>query len=168
MQDRENKIQEVAKFIGIDCDAELLALAMEQSSKAFMAAHVDKYDDHPGKLRLNEKAGLPRHAGLGESGSVRPYRVQSGPALNSMHSKSVLKGTISLVASLKMAAGGCEQFAAAHQRCLSAAGHVPDLSACLMERLVFVEACGRSEMRATHKQCKPVLEHSRTRHKLGV
>ncbi|MEM7403712.1 MAG: sulfotransferase domain-containing protein [Pseudomonadota bacterium] len=52
----------VCRFMGLEPDAERLAIATHQSSIDFMRAHKTKYDDHPIRLARNVYAGLPSDA----------------------------------------------------------------------------------------------------------
>jgi hypothetical protein len=71
MQDKATSIEKVSKFLGIELDAELKRVTLQQSSLEFMAAHRSKYDEHQLKLCRNEAMGLDRTAGLGNSNQVR-------------------------------------------------------------------------------------------------
>ncbi len=52
-------IRTVANFIGIELDAELLAIVTRQSSLDFMLAHKDKFDDRMMRERSEKMMGLP-------------------------------------------------------------------------------------------------------------
>lgn len=76
VKDKEAYVKHIADFMGIELSEELLNITLEQSSKEFMAAHADKYDEHMLKLARNEACGLPKLAGLHEH-SVGKVRIGS-------------------------------------------------------------------------------------------
>ncbi|MGI9316356.1 MAG: sulfotransferase domain-containing protein [bacterium] len=59
IDDPERSIFRVADFIGIELDAELLAITLEKSSASFMRRHVTKFDDHPLREIMDPVCGLP-------------------------------------------------------------------------------------------------------------
>lgn len=64
VQHKEECVQLVADFLGIEATPQLLQKAMAQSEQAAMAATPSKYDDHPIKLRRNTFMGRPQQAGV--------------------------------------------------------------------------------------------------------
>ena len=57
--DPEATIRRVAAFIGVPLDDELLALALRQSSIAFMLEHKDRFDDRMMRTLSETRCGLP-------------------------------------------------------------------------------------------------------------
>jgi len=53
-------IQQIASFMGIDLDAELLALTLRHTSREFMLQHQDKFDDSMLRQLSEDVADLPR------------------------------------------------------------------------------------------------------------
>ncbi|MEK9820834.1 MAG: sulfotransferase domain-containing protein [Gammaproteobacteria bacterium] len=53
-------IQKIASFMGIDLDAELLALTLRHTSREFMLQHQDKFDDSMLRQLSEDVADLPR------------------------------------------------------------------------------------------------------------
>lgn len=53
-------IQQIASFLGIDLDAELLALTLRHTSREFMLQHQDKFDDSMLRQLSEDVADLPR------------------------------------------------------------------------------------------------------------
>ncbi|PSC71632.1 sulfotransferase [Micractinium conductrix] len=74
--DRHAAVRLIADFLGIGVDdAELQAIAVEQSSIEFMKAHPTKYDEHMLKAAVNGRSGRPADAGMGSGGKVREGRL---------------------------------------------------------------------------------------------
>ena len=59
IRDPEPYIRRIAEFAGIPLDDELLALTLERSSRAWMLAHKDKFDDKLMRELSETKGGLP-------------------------------------------------------------------------------------------------------------
>lgn len=66
-------VEKIACFMGIECDEELMNIAIEQSSKEWMMIHATKYDEHQLKNARNVVCGLDENAGLCEksTGKIR-------------------------------------------------------------------------------------------------
>jgi Sulfotransferase domain len=62
-------IRRFADFIGIPLDDELLELAVERTSRTYMLAHKDRFDDALLRELSETKGGLPRGS---DSAKVRP------------------------------------------------------------------------------------------------
>lgn len=74
-------LKKLAEFLELPYDDDLLDLVEHLSSKEWMAApeNATKFNEHFMKLAVNERAGLPRDAGL-QSGSTGKVRVgKDGP-----------------------------------------------------------------------------------------
>lgn len=70
-EDRAAGVKLIADFLGVGAgDAELQAIAVEQSSIDFMKAHLTKFDEHHFKQAMNVHSGRPQDAGT-TSGKVR-------------------------------------------------------------------------------------------------
>ena len=65
----EDTVRRLAAFAGISLDDELLALTLNNSSRAFMLAHKDRYEDPMMRRLSEERCGLPPG---GDSAKVRP------------------------------------------------------------------------------------------------
>ena len=59
LDDPRGAIVRIADFIDIELDDELLALAVEHSSRAFMLKHQDRFDDAMLRKQSEELVGLP-------------------------------------------------------------------------------------------------------------
>ena len=59
LDDPKRLIESVARFIKIDLDNDLLAIATEKSSADFMSRHSRQFDDHPLREKRNAACGLP-------------------------------------------------------------------------------------------------------------
>jgi hypothetical protein len=64
----EVAVRQVAAFCGIELDAELLALTLEQSSLPFMLQHKDKFDDILMRTASERRCNVPPG---GDSAKVR-------------------------------------------------------------------------------------------------
>jgi len=79
-RDLSATIQRVAEFMGIELDAELLAITEEHASLAFMQRHRDRFDDKLMRERSVTVAGLPADS---DSSKVRTGQVgESGRYLS--------------------------------------------------------------------------------------
>ena len=67
-QDLPGAVHKIAEFLELDCDPDLLALVVRQSSLDFMKAHEDKFDDHMMREALIKHGMLPP-GGRGSTGS---------------------------------------------------------------------------------------------------
>ena len=77
-QDPAGAIREVAAFMGLEPDADLERLALEQSSISFMRAHKHQFDDNLLRRARDEVMGLPAD---GESSKVKTGKVGASKAL---------------------------------------------------------------------------------------
>lgn len=71
-EDLEGTIKQVAKFIGVTLDEELLAITLDHTSLDFMKEHTDRYDDLLMRELAHARAGLPL---ISESSKVRTGNV---------------------------------------------------------------------------------------------
>ena len=69
LDDLEATVRRVAAFAGIAADDELVALVVRQSSREFMLAHADKFDDRMMREHSERAAQLPAGS---DSAKVRP------------------------------------------------------------------------------------------------
>lgn len=83
-KDLEGNVRRVANFMGLDHDEERIAVALRQSTFAFMQAHESQFDDHPATLAFCAMQGLPparttkvRTGRVGEGATVLSPEVQS-------------------------------------------------------------------------------------------
>ncbi|MCX2980492.1 sulfotransferase domain-containing protein [Halieaceae bacterium IMCC14734] len=79
--DLEGTIRKVADFIGVELDAELLAITMEHSSLPFMQRHKDRFDDKLMRELSVKASGLPANSDSSKvrSGNVGEARQQLSP-----------------------------------------------------------------------------------------
>jgi len=76
--DLELHVREIARFIGVDhTDKELIRLATEKSTFAFMSANKEFFDERLTKMKRNVHCGLEPGAGLG-NGKVRDGKSGHG------------------------------------------------------------------------------------------
>lgn len=73
-RDHEGTVRQVADFVGIDLDDELLEIVMEHSSLKFMLDHKDKFDDLLIREHSERALGLPPGS---DSAKVREGKVGS-------------------------------------------------------------------------------------------
>ena len=71
-------IERIAAFIGIELDAQLLAITEEHSSLEFMLRHKDRFDDAMIRRRSEELCGLPEDS---DSAKVRDGKAGSSTML---------------------------------------------------------------------------------------
>jgi hypothetical protein len=60
VRDPAAHVRRLAGFVGIELDDELLELTVERTSRAWMLAHKDRFDDKLMRERSETKGGLPR------------------------------------------------------------------------------------------------------------
>jgi hypothetical protein len=68
VRDPANHLRRLADFIGVELDDELLELAVERTSRAWMLAHKDRFDDALMRGLSESKGGMP---GGSDSAKVR-------------------------------------------------------------------------------------------------
>lgn len=78
-QDLAGTIRRVARFIGVELDADLLALTEERSSLKFMQEHKDRFDDLLMRRLTEQRGNLPSDS---DSSKVREGKVGSRQVLS--------------------------------------------------------------------------------------
>jgi hypothetical protein len=81
--DLPGTVKAVARFMGIPLDDQLLDIVVRQSSKEFMLAHKDQFDERPFRRRAEIEVGLPYD---GDAAKVTPgaggdHRYRLTPAI---------------------------------------------------------------------------------------
>ena len=77
-------IQQIASFMGIDLDAELLALTLRHTSREFMLQHQDKFDDSMLRQLSEDVADLPRGSASAKVTSGSSTRLLSDSTLEAI------------------------------------------------------------------------------------
>jgi hypothetical protein len=57
--DLEGTVRRIARFIGVEADADLIALATRQASFEFMSRFPEKFDEHVGQRAMEKAQGFP-------------------------------------------------------------------------------------------------------------
>ncbi len=80
-EDLSVTVHTIARFMGIELDAELEKILLKQASMEFMRAHSRQFDDHLIRQTRDSACGLPPGGGVGKvrSGRVGDHAVELGP-----------------------------------------------------------------------------------------
>lgn len=81
--DLPGTVRKIARFIGIALDDELLGIVVRQSSREFMLAHKDQFDERYLLQQMEQRAGLPPNGDAYKvtAGTPKSARYQLSSAL---------------------------------------------------------------------------------------
>jgi hypothetical protein len=84
VRDPAGHIRRLAEFAGIELDEELLDLAVERTSRAYMLAHKDRFDDAMMREMSETKGGLPAGSDSAKvrEGASGSHKAELPPAIS--------------------------------------------------------------------------------------